>query len=112
MSTRSTAKKAKTEEMSYVLHYWPGFPGRGEYIRLAFEHAGRCYQQNLDPEKFMPLIPSRNESGEGTYPAHFSPPILELPDGKTISQAGDFTGSPSVACVLDVPRRLLPFSVI
>jgi hypothetical protein len=91
MSDSPPAKKAKTEEMSYVLHYWPGIPGRAEYIRLAFEYAGRSYKQNLDPKKLLPLISNGNESGSGTYPAHFAPPILELPDGNMISQVRDIT---------------------
>jgi glutathione S-transferase len=89
MSTSPPAKKVKTEEMSYVLHYWPGIPGRGEYIRLAFEYAGRAYKQNLDPKKFMPLLFNGSESDKGSYPAHFAPPILELPDGHLLSQVSD-----------------------
>lgn len=30
--------------MSYELYYWPGTPGRGEFIRLAFEAAGVKYR--------------------------------------------------------------------
>ncbi|WP_084396395.1 glutathione S-transferase [Henriciella aquimarina] len=29
--------------MTYTLHYWQGVPGRGEYVRLAFEEAGVAY---------------------------------------------------------------------
>jgi glutathione S-transferase len=29
--------------MAYELHYWPGIPGRGEFVRLAFEAAGADY---------------------------------------------------------------------
>lgn len=29
--------------MSYELHYWPGIPGRGEFVRLALEAAGAPY---------------------------------------------------------------------
>jgi glutathione S-transferase len=28
----------------YTLHYWGGIPGRGEFMRLAFEHAGVPYK--------------------------------------------------------------------
>jgi glutathione S-transferase len=28
----------------YLLYYWPGIQGRGEFIRLAFEDAGAAYQ--------------------------------------------------------------------
>jgi glutathione S-transferase len=29
--------------MRYELHYWPGIPGRGEFVRLALEDAGADY---------------------------------------------------------------------
>jgi glutathione S-transferase len=29
--------------MAYELYYWPGIPGRGEYVRLALEEAGAAY---------------------------------------------------------------------
>jgi len=36
--------------MRYVLHYWPGIQGRGEFVRLALEDAGAKYL-NRSPEK-------------------------------------------------------------
>jgi glutathione S-transferase len=45
-------KKARTQP-AYELLYWPGMPGRGEFIRLAFEAAGVSYK---DPS---------NESDDG-----------------------------------------------
>ena len=30
--------------MAYKLHYWPGLPGRGEFVRLALEFAGADYE--------------------------------------------------------------------
>src|ERR1700755_1653335 len=41
MSTRAS-KRQKTE--SYELIYWPGIPGRGEHVRLAFEASGTAYK--------------------------------------------------------------------
>ena len=29
--------------MTYELYYWPGIPGRGEFVRLALEDAGADY---------------------------------------------------------------------
>ena len=29
--------------MSYELYYWPTIQGRGEFVRLALEHAGTEY---------------------------------------------------------------------
>jgi len=33
--------------MVYRLYYWPGIPGRGEFIRLALEYAGANYEDVL-----------------------------------------------------------------
>jgi glutathione S-transferase len=49
----SSNKKARTHP-AYELLYWPGMPGRGEFVRLAFEAAGVSYK---DPS---------NESKDGT----------------------------------------------
>lgn len=48
-------KKARTHP-PYELLYWPGIPGRGEFIRLAFEAAGVSYKDTA------------NESENGTSP--------------------------------------------
>ena len=47
--------------MRYQLHYWPGIPGRGEFIRLALEDAGAAYV-NRSP---------------GKNPGAFAPPYLK-----------------------------------
>jgi glutathione S-transferase len=47
--------------MIYALHYWPGIPGRGEFIRLALEDAGAAYV---------------NRSPAGN-PGVFAPPYLK-----------------------------------
>ena len=33
--------------MTYRLYYWPGIPGRGEFVRLALEYAGARYEDVL-----------------------------------------------------------------
>lgn len=63
----------------YVLHYWGGIPGRGEYVRLAFEYAGVPYTNANDPGKLMKQL-------HASSPPHFAPPVLELPSGKFLSQ--------------------------
>ncbi|HET9470437.1 MAG TPA: glutathione S-transferase [Usitatibacter sp.] len=65
--------------MRYVLYYWPGIPGRGEYVRLALEEAGASYVDTaLVPEKegggaraLMPFL----EGGDVARPP-FAPPFL------------------------------------
>ncbi|TFY62967.1 hypothetical protein EVJ58_g3530 [Rhodofomes roseus] len=47
-------KKAKTG--GYKLYYWGGIPGRGEYIRLAFEYAGESYSEMNTASKLLPTI--------------------------------------------------------
>ncbi|HWA62322.1 MAG TPA: glutathione S-transferase [Caulobacteraceae bacterium] len=64
--------------MVYELHYWPGIPGRGEFVRLALEEAGQDY---LDVARAGP------EQGGGeanlvawmrdAAPPPFAPPILK-----------------------------------
>lgn len=80
-SDERAAKKQKTEE--YVLYYWPGIPGRGEYVRLAFEYAGVPYTEMSDPKKLLPSITDASKSG---FPPHFAPPALKLPSGRFLSQ--------------------------
>ncbi|KZT00497.1 glutathione S-transferase-like protein [Laetiporus sulphureus 93-53] len=73
----------KARNAGYTLYYWPGIPGRGEYIRLAFEYAGIPYTENLNPETLESTIHDASKVG---HPPHFAPPMLELPSGHTISQ--------------------------
>jgi glutathione S-transferase len=64
----------------YQLYYWPNIPGRGEFIRLAFEEAGARYVDVArQPEKegggikaMMKLM----REGKGLEP--FAPPFLKV----------------------------------
>lgn len=47
--------------MRYELYYWPGIPGRGEFVRLAFEDAGAPYV----------------DKSPGKHPGVFAPPYLK-----------------------------------
>lgn len=97
-ATEPAAKKQKKEE--YTLYYvrmlgleqvgvsdhkiqWPGIPGRGEYVRLAFEYAGIPYAEVNDPKKMLGTITDPKKSG---FPSHFAPPALKLPSGRILSQ--------------------------
>jgi glutathione S-transferase len=70
---------------SYVLHYWDGVPGRGEYIRLIFEYTGTPYEEVKDNSTLMPRIANPETTG---IPPNLWPPALELPNGKWLSQTG------------------------
>lgn len=75
------AKKQKTEP--YELIYWPGIPGRGEHIRLAFEAAGVEYSDTAHVEQgvnaVLAQISEKNE-GDAHNPPPLAPPILKHGD--------------------------------
>lgn len=64
----------------YRLYYWPGIPGRGEYVRLVLEEAGAAYVD-------VARLPTSDGGGPGAITAvskrrfgtaaPFAPPILE-----------------------------------
>jgi glutathione S-transferase len=54
--------------MVYRLYYWPGIPGRGEFIRLALEYAGARYDDLWRRGRGMP--------GPRVGQPAFAPPIL------------------------------------
>ena len=66
--------------MVYVLYYWPGIQGRGEYVRLALEEAGAKYVDiALVPEEKgggVPVI-ERYLEGEDVQRPPFAPPFLK-----------------------------------
>jgi glutathione S-transferase len=64
---------------SYTLHYWPQIPGRGEFVRLAFEAAGQSYSENNKDVHKLSLITA---AGLG-HPSHFAVPILQV-DGPAV----------------------------
>ncbi|KAJ4369861.1 hypothetical protein N0V83_005625 [Neocucurbitaria cava] len=79
----SSNKKARTQP-SYELVYWPGIPGRGEFIRLAFEAAGVSYKdvanESKDGIKSVTSLIAQESTGDsdGNPPA-FAPPALRIP---------------------------------
>ncbi|KAJ4989046.1 glutathione s-transferase [Stagonosporopsis vannaccii] len=75
-------KKARTNP-PYELLYWPGIPGRGEFIRLAFEAAGVSYKDTANESKdgVKQVISLIDPSSTGTdgNPPPFAPPALRIP---------------------------------
>ena len=59
--------------MRYLLYYWPGIQGRGEFIRLALEHAGADYddvaRRNID--SMLKILDSKSIKARP-----FAPPFL------------------------------------
>lgn len=66
--------------MSYILYYWPGIQGRGEYVRLAFEEAGVKYVDiALVPEEKGGGVPAilKYLAGKDVKRPPFAPPFLK-----------------------------------
>jgi len=73
---------AARKNSPYELFYWPGIPGRGEYVRLALEEAGAPYvdvarERETGMDEMMALM-----EGEGTRHPSFAPPFLR--DGRVV----------------------------
>ncbi|KAI1329418.1 glutathione S-transferase domain-containing protein [Xylariaceae sp. FL0255] len=67
----------------YELIYWPGAPGRGEHVRLAFEEAGVPYSDTSQMENAMEIVAAQTDAtnrGDKTNPPPFVPPILNHGD--------------------------------
>lgn len=65
--------------MIYELYYWPGIPGRGEFVRLALEEGGAEYRDiALLPEEQGGGVPALLKflDGPGIARAPFAPPFL------------------------------------
>ena len=85
------AKKQRTHPQ-YELLYHPSIPGRGEYIRLAFEAVGVPYTDVANDkdggyDDVLGAIDKNASSIDGNPPC-FAPPALRVPgagkDGKTL----------------------------
>ena len=57
----------------WVLYYYGGFPGRGEFIRLIFEEAGVKYREVNEYK----TLRSQINQGEGDFFPHFAPPMIK-----------------------------------
>jgi glutathione S-transferase len=85
-------KKARTTP-PYELLYWPGIPGRGEFIRLVFEATGTPYTDVANSKKdgINTVLACKAETltidSDGNPPV-FAPPALRIPgegkDGKCL----------------------------
>ncbi|KAF3036687.1 hypothetical protein E8E12_004844 [Didymella heteroderae] len=75
-------KKARTNP-PYELLYWPGIPGRGEFIRLAFEAAGVSYKDTANESEDgiteVTSLIDASSTGTSGNPPPFAPPALRIP---------------------------------
>jgi glutathione S-transferase len=65
--------------MSYELHYWPGIPGRGEFVRLALEAAGADYVDVARGSGGMHAMQAMLNGEDVVHPP-FAPPFLKHGD--------------------------------
>jgi glutathione S-transferase len=64
----------------YELYYWPGIQGRGEFIRLALEHAGVPYVDVARRPKGMAAMMKLLDGREDAGLEPFAPPFLKSGD--------------------------------
>jgi len=74
---------AQSSQPQYELLYHPVIPGRGEFIRLAFEAAKVPYTDVANTEKdgystVQQICMSQNTQSEGSNPPVFAPPALRV----------------------------------
>jgi glutathione S-transferase len=74
--------RAYTAAMSYELHYWPGIPGRGEFVRLALEAAGAPYVEVTRRGAAGMRAMQKYLQDPSVARPPFAPPFLV--DGKTV----------------------------
>jgi glutathione S-transferase len=62
----------------YELYYWPGIPGRGEYVRLVLEAAGVAYRDIGREAGFEQVAELAGFAGAAAPDSPFAPPYLKL----------------------------------
>lgn len=72
--------------MTYQLWYWPGLPGRGEFVRLAMEAAGIPYEECAAGEDGAERLVA-DMKGRGAR-GPFAPPYLAT-DGMAVAQVAN-----------------------
>jgi glutathione S-transferase len=60
------------------LYYWPGIPGRGEFVRLALEDAGAAYVDVARARKNGTQAMMRILEGTQAGPLPFAPPFVKV----------------------------------
>lgn len=75
MSTRLSKHQKTSKDTPYELIYWPGVPGRGEHIRLAFEETGTEYVDVSNTTEAGVNSVSAQVSGDNLGDEHNPPPL-------------------------------------
>lgn len=82
------------DKFDYLLVYWPGVPGRGEFVRLALEAGGASYDdlaRRSAKDTGGTAIVASYVRGEKSSLTPFAPPIL-VHRGFTIAQTANILG--------------------
>ncbi|KAK3674766.1 hypothetical protein LTR78_005488 [Recurvomyces mirabilis] len=109
---QSSSKKQRTHP-HYELLYHPGTPGRGEFIRLAFEAAGVAYTDLANEQRdgystVRDICMNKGiESADGNPPV-FSPPALRVPGAEPNSRALVIAQTPNILWYLGEKLGLAP----
>lgn len=90
---------------SYVLHYWPQIPGRGEFVRLAFEAKGHPYKEN---NKDVHKLALTTGAAIG-HPSHFAVPILQVDGCPRLSDGDDGKTSNTTSVFISQTPNILSF---
>lgn len=83
MSEPDTKRLKTGDEAEYELIYWPGIPGRGEYVRLLFEEAGVPYRDHARSETAVATVLKLTDEksvGDDTNPPILATPVLKHGD--------------------------------
>ncbi|KID74999.1 Glutathione S-transferase [Metarhizium brunneum] len=84
MSEPDTKRVKTANEAPYELIYWPGIPGRGEFVRLLFEEAGVSYTDTAksggDAVPTVLKLMAADNKGDDMNPPSFACPALKHGD--------------------------------
>ncbi|KAH8596162.1 glutathione S-transferase domain-containing protein [Bisporella sp. PMI_857] len=76
-------RQNSSKDAPYELLYWPGFPGRGEHIRLVLEEAGASYTDPAHTKDGIKAVLAQIDNssiGDELNPPTSAPPILKHGD--------------------------------
>ncbi|SMY24333.1 unnamed protein product [Zymoseptoria tritici ST99CH_1A5] len=98
----------------YEILYHPGIPGRGEFIRLAFEVTGTPYTDIANSQKDgyatvqKTCMNTTSTASEGSNPPMFAPPALRIPGAGKNGEALVIAQTSNILLYLSEKLSLLP----
>jgi glutathione S-transferase len=106
------ASKKQRTLPQFELLYWPGIPGRGEFVRLPLEASGTPYSDICNEKKdgineLMKLLDTQSESQDDNPPC-FAPPVLRIPGAGTNGGALIIHQTPTILSYLTPKIGMVP----